>query len=65
VEISIRDQLRTVRVPVSVERRDGALVATGEFPLKQSDLGLKPYSFGMGALVVVDEMRVRFDVTAR
>jgi hypothetical protein len=65
VEISIKDQLRTVRVPVSVEHRDGTLVATGEFPLKQTDLGLKPYSFGMGALVVVDGMRVRFDVTAR
>jgi YceI-like protein len=65
VEISIKDQVRTVRVPVTVGRQDGALVASGEFPLKQSDLGLKPYSFGMGALVVVDEMRVHFAVTAR
>jgi polyisoprenoid-binding protein YceI len=65
VEISIKDQLRTVRVPVTVERKDGELMASGEFPLKQSELGLKPYSFGMGALVVVDEMRVKFEVSAR
>lgn len=65
VEISIKDQLRTVRVPVTLERKDGTLVASGEFPLKQSELGLKPYSLGMGALVVVDEMRVHFVVTAR
>ena len=65
VEISIKDQVRTVRVPVSVERQDGAIKASGEFPLKQSELGLKPYSFGMGALVVLDDMTVRFSVTAK
>lgn len=65
VEISIKDQVRNVRVPVTVERTADALTASGEFPLRQSELGLKPYSFGMGALVVLDGMRVRFDVTAR
>lgn len=65
VEISIKDQLRTVRVPVSLERKDGALVASGEFPLKQSELGLKPFSIAMGALVVLDDMTVKFTVTAK
>jgi len=65
VEISIKDQVRTVRVPVTVERLEGAIKASGEFPLKQSELGLKPYSFGMGALVVLDDMTVRFSVTAK
>jgi hypothetical protein len=65
VEISIRDQVRNVRVPVTVDRSEGVIKASGEFALKQSELGLKPYSFGMGALVVVDEMRVRFDLTAK
>jgi len=48
-----------------VTRTDGALTASGEFPLKQSDLGFKPFSIAMGALVVIDEMKIRFDVTAR
>jgi len=65
VEISIKDQVRTVRVPVTVEHQEGVLKATGEFPLKQSELGLKPFSIAMGALVVLDDMEVRFSVTAR
>ena len=65
VEITIKDQVRHVRVPTRITRQDGAISASGEFPLKQSELGLKPFSAAMGALLVVDEMRVRFDVTAR
>jgi hypothetical protein len=65
VEISIKDQVRTVRVPVTVERAGGSLVASGEFPLKQSELGLKPFSVAMGTLVVLDDMRIRFRVTAK
>lgn len=65
VEITIKDQVHTVRVPVAVERQEGVLKASGEFPLKQSELGLRPYSFGMGALVVLDDMTVKFAVTAK
>lgn len=64
VEITLKDQVRTVRVPVVVERSPGSLKATGEFALKQSDLGLKPFSIAMGALQVVDEMKVRFEIVA-
>jgi polyisoprenoid-binding protein YceI len=65
VEITVKDQIRNVRVPVSLERKGGALKATGEFPLKQSELGFKPFSVAMGSLVVLDEMRIRFEVVAR
>jgi polyisoprenoid-binding protein YceI len=65
VEITIKDQVRTVRVPVALARKDGALVARGEFPLKQSDLGFKPFSVAMGTLVVLDEMHIHFEVVAR
>jgi polyisoprenoid-binding protein YceI len=65
VEILIKDQARQVRVPVSLLREDHALVARGEFALKQSDLGLKPFSVAMGALVVLDEMRISFEIAAR
>lgn len=65
VEITIKDQARTVRVPVQVIRADGAVTASGEFALKQTDLGLKPFSVMLGALVVIDEMRIRFSVVAR
>jgi hypothetical protein len=65
VEITIKDQVRNVRVPVSVERGDGTLKASGEFPLKQSELGLKPFSVAMGTLIVIDEMKIRFEVVAK
>ena len=50
---------------MQLERRDGGIVARGEFPLRQSELGLKPFSAAMGALVVLDEMHIRFEITAR
>jgi polyisoprenoid-binding protein YceI len=65
VEITIKDQVRTVRVPVAVERTEGSLTASGELPLKQSELGLKPFSVAMGTLIVLDDMKVRFQITAR
>jgi polyisoprenoid-binding protein YceI len=65
VEITIKDQVRNVRVPVALERKEGALVARGEFPLKQSELGFKPFSVAMGTLIVLDEMRIHFEVVAR
>ena len=65
VEITIKDQARTVRVPVTVEKSEGSMKASGEFPLKQSELGLKPFSVAMGTLIVLDDMKVRFEVTAR
>ncbi|MEO8019047.1 MAG: YceI family protein [Pseudomonadota bacterium] len=65
VEISIKDQVRNVRVPMTVTHEAGVLTASGEFALKQSELGLKPFSVMMGALQVIDGMRVQFAVTAR
>ena len=65
VQVSFRGSNYSMRVPVAVSRDSGALVATGEFALKQSDLGLRPFSVAMGTLVVLDEMKVRFKLTAR
>jgi hypothetical protein len=65
VEITFKGQAYVQRVPVSVRREAGVLVASGEFPLRQSELGLKPFSVAMGSLVVLDEMHIHFEVTAR
>ena len=55
------DQAQWLPPHEAVERRE----AQGEFPLRQSELGLKPFSAAMGALVVLDEMHIRFEITAR
>jgi hypothetical protein len=65
VEVTLKGSTYALRVPVTVKRQDGAILASGEFPLKQTQLGLKPFTAAMGALVVLDDMRVRFDVVAR
>lgn len=64
VTVSIKDQVKTVVVPVHYESQPEQIVVTGELPLKQTDLGLKPFSVMMGALEVLDDMKVGFRLVA-
>jgi hypothetical protein len=54
-----------VIVPLKYETRGNELHVEGELPLKQTDLGLTPFSLFGGALRVLDEIKVRFRVVAR
>ena len=65
IEVTLKGETHLLHVPVTVTRDGGALTARGEFPLKQSELGLAPFSVAMGTLVVLDDMRVRFTLVAR
>ena len=65
VQTTVRGEQRTISVPVRYQLAAGALIASGEAPLRQSDLGLTPFSALLGALQVQDEMRVRFRIVAR
>jgi hypothetical protein len=66
VQSTVRGQLRSFTVPVRYRLAgDGSLEASGEFPLRQSELGLTPFSAMLGALQVQDEMRVSFHIVAR
>ena len=51
-------------VPVTYSMSNGELTASGELPLKQTDLGLTPFTAMLGALAVQDEMRVKFRFVA-
>ena len=65
VQSSVRGQLRTFTVPVRYRLGGkGTLEISGEFPLRQSELGLTPFSAMLGALQVQDEMRVNFHIVA-
>ena len=65
VQSSVRGQLRSFTVPVHYRlAADGSLEASGEFPLRQSELGLTPFSAMLGALQVQDEMRISFRIVA-
>jgi hypothetical protein len=63
--VRVRDREKLIDVPVTWRRDGDVLTASGEFALKQTDLGLTPYSVMLGALRVADEMKVRFSIVAR
>jgi polyisoprenoid-binding protein YceI len=65
VQVTVRDHTSSVVVPVHYEEQDDQIVVSGELLLKQSDLGLTPFSALLGALQVVDEMKIRFRVVAK
>jgi polyisoprenoid-binding protein YceI len=65
VQVTIRGQAHSVSVPVTYSFADSRLIVSGELPVKQTDLGLTPFSAMLGALQVQDELRVRFRIVAR
>jgi len=65
VQVGVRDQVHVVQVPLSYTAEGDGLRVQGEMRLKQTDLGLTPFSLLAGALRVEDEMVVKFSVVAR
>jgi polyisoprenoid-binding protein YceI len=65
VEVRIRDQVSTVTTAVAYTLGPNELLAQGELPLKQTDLGLTPFTALLGALQVQDEMQLQFRIVAR
>jgi hypothetical protein len=64
LEAQVREQRRSIAVPVRYQLAGDTLTVTGETALRQSELGLTPFSALLGALAVQDEMRVRFHIVA-
>lgn len=62
--ITIRDVSRDVEIPTTISVQGAQLTARGEFEIRQSDFGIKPFSVALGALVVQDEIHIRFKVIA-
>jgi len=63
--ILVRDHATVVDVPVALQRSADELIASGEFDLTHSELGLTPYSVALGALRVADRIHVRYRLVAR
>lgn len=62
--LRIRDQTRQVTVPVTLSTTDTGLQVSGAFEIKQSDFGITPLSIAMGALRVVDTLKIKFLLVA-
>ena len=65
VLVSLRGSEHPLRVPVHYEHTGDTVVATGELALRQTQLGMTPYSAMLGALQVQDELQVSFRILAR
>lgn len=64
VTISVAGHESTIDVPFTVQRDSDQLAASGSFDVRQSQLGLTPYSLMLGALQVQDEMTIKFKIVA-
>jgi polyisoprenoid-binding protein YceI len=64
-DLTIREVTRRVAVPVNVTIKDQELRATGEGRIKQSEFGIKPYTGGLGAIKIADEVKINFVIVAR
>jgi hypothetical protein len=64
VQATVRGRQRSFAVPVRYELAGGTLTLSGATSLRQSELGLTPFSAMLGALQVQDEMQVAFRIVA-
>lgn len=64
VGVSVRDAEHEITLPVRWQRRQGTLTVDAQTTLRQSELGLKPFSALLGALQVQDEMQVSLHLVA-
>jgi hypothetical protein len=58
VLVRLGGEWHSVQVPMRYEIRGGRITASGGFPLRQTDLGLTPFSALGGGLQVRDDMKV-------
>lgn len=64
VALEVAGHASTVLVPFMLETSPRRLIARGELALRQSSIGLTPFSVFLGALKVQDELRVKFKLVA-
>jgi YceI-like protein len=66
LRVTIRKAAHSIAVPVHYEMRaPDRVTVSGEVPIKQTELGLTPFSALLGALQVQDEIRVKFQLSAK
>ena len=62
--LNVRGHSSTVEVPLTVTAAPHLLTIRGGFGVTQSSLGLTPFSVGLGALAVRDQLELRFTIVA-
>lgn len=63
--IQIRDQNRTIDIPINLKITDQQLCVQGTFFIRQSDFAIIPFNVFLGALKVADVLNINFKVCAQ
>lgn len=63
--MSIAGNTAELRFPVTLTQSENRLRVTGERDVTHAELGLTPYSVGLGALSVAETFRVRYTIEAQ
>ncbi len=62
-DFSLRGMTKNITIKgVSIDTKDGALSMKGDFVIRATDFGFKPYSAAAGAIKNQDAMTIEFDV---
>lgn len=64
-DLTLHGVTKRITVPVTVTITPQQLRAMGSYTLKQTDFGIKPYSAGLGAVKVKNEVTVNFSIVAK
>ncbi len=64
LELRVREAVHSAPITVRFERSAGGVLVSGELEVRQTDLGIQPYSALFGALVVRDEIAIQFQARA-
>lgn len=62
--LTLRGATRDISVPVAVALDGASFTATGRFPIRQTDFGIKPVSVG-GVVSVKDTVNISFTIAGR
>ncbi len=62
--LTLRGVAREIELPIQLRREPATVAASGTLRLRQTDLGMRPFSVAGGAVQVADEVEIRFEVVA-
>jgi polyisoprenoid-binding protein YceI len=63
-DLTLRGVIRNCVINAQVTVGEDILRANGEFPLRQTDFGIKPVSAAGGTIKLKDELKFSFDIVA-
>jgi len=65
MRITIKKVARDVPVAATLQEQNAVITVAGDFAIKQTDFGITPFSVGLGALQVQDQLRIKFSIVCR